>query len=304
MEIRHLRSFVVAAEGEHFRRAADILRLPQPAISRHIKSLEEDLGLALFERVGRRMRLSIAGRFFLEDAKRILQELDRASDRARRVASGQVGTLRIGCNEPGSGYPVVLETMRAFREASPEVAVDLILMDSLPQVDALRTGQIDAGFIYRDARTGDGLDFRCMAEEHLLLAVPQAHPLNRKRNIKLTDLRGEPLIFLARSIAQSFYDLLVASCVAQGLSPKIVQEARSATMILNLVSVGMGIGFVSSAMRGRQSADVTLKPIPELKIPLHFDLVWRQGNAYPALMRFIELATKKAGGFRPAGRRN
>ena len=208
--------------------------------------------------------------------------------------------MRIGCNEPGSGYPVVLETMRAFREASPEVAVDLLLMDSLPQIEALKSGQIDAGFIYRDTRTDNDLDFRCMAEEHLLLAVPQAHALNRKRNIKLTDLRGEPLIFLARSIAQPFYDLLVASCVARGLSPKIVQEARSATMVLNLVSVGMGIGFVSSAMRGRQSADVTLKPIPELKIPLHFDLVWRQRNAYPALMRFIELAAKKAGRIKSA----
>lgn len=294
MELRHLRSFVAAAEGEHFGRAAELLRLPQPAISRHVKSLEEDLGLALFERAGRRIRLSLAGRFFLEDAKRILNDADRARERTRRVASGQVGTLRIGCNEPGSGYPIVLETMRAFREASPEVAIDLILMDSLPQVDALTSGQIDAGFIYRDARTEGGLDFRSMAEEHLLLAVSQTHPLSRKRHIKLTDLQGEPLIFLARSIAQPFYDLLVASCIAGGLSPKIVQEARSATMVLNLVSVGMGIGFVSSAMRGRQGQDVRLKPIPELKIPLHFDLVWRQGNAYPALTRFIELASERS----------
>src|SRR5882757_1032011 len=112
MEIRHLRSFVAAGEREHFGRAAEMLRLPQPAISRHIKSLEEDLGLALFERAGRRMRLSLAGRFFLEDAKRILNDVDRTRERARRVASGQIGTLRIGCNEPGSGYPIVLETVR------------------------------------------------------------------------------------------------------------------------------------------------------------------------------------------------
>lgn len=290
MEIRHLRSFVAAAEGEHFRRAAELLRLPQPAISRHVKSLENDLGVALFERAGRRMRLSAAGQLFLEDAKRILDDVSRARDRARRFASGETGTLRIGCNEPGSGYPVVLETLRSFRAASPDIVVDLLLMDSLPQLEALRRGQIDAGFVYRNARVDDDMDYRQLTEEQLLLAVSQSHRLSRRRTIRLADLQGEPLIFLARSVAASFYDLLVDSCLEAGLTPNIVQEARSATMILNLVSVGMGIGFVSSAMTGRQGSDVKLKPIPELKIPLYFDLLWRSANSHPALSRFVEYA--------------
>jgi DNA-binding transcriptional LysR family regulator len=172
----------------------------------------------------------------------------------------------------------------------PDIALDLSVIDSLPQIEALRKGHIDAGFVHRSAQTEADMDYRQMAEEDLLLALPQSHRLSRRKSVKLGELRGEPLIFLARNIAAPFYDLFVESCMAGGLAPKIVQEARSATMVLNLVSVGVGLGFVSSGMRGRHVEGVLLKKVTDLKIPLYFDLIWRKANPYPALTRFVEHA--------------
>src|SRR4030095_7818944 len=116
MELRHLRYFVVVGEEQHFGRAAERLRVAQPALSRQIQDLEGEIGFKLFERLPRGVKISAAGKCFLEDARRILHELNDAIARAKRVASGQSGVLRVGFVESMSWHGIVPDSFRQFRE--------------------------------------------------------------------------------------------------------------------------------------------------------------------------------------------
>src|ERR1700685_2681585 len=134
MELRHLRYFLAVGEEQHYGRAAHRLRVAQPALSRQIQDLEEELGFKLFERLPRGVKLSAAGKLFLEDARRILQEVSEASVRAGHVASGRSGTLRVGFTENASWRGVVPESFRRFRELHPDAELQLQPFSSLEQV--------------------------------------------------------------------------------------------------------------------------------------------------------------------------
>src|ERR1700735_33156 len=147
MELRHLRYFVAIGEQQHYGRAARSLRVAQPALSRQIQDLEEELGFKLFERLPRGVKLSAAGKLFLEDARRVLQELSEAAVRAGRVASGRTGTLRVGFTENASWRGVVPDSFRRFREKQPDAELQLQPEASLAQLEAIRSNRSDAGFV-------------------------------------------------------------------------------------------------------------------------------------------------------------
>src|SRR5712675_699913 len=142
MELRHLRYFVAVGEEQHYRRAAKRLRVAQPALSRQIQDLEEELGFKLFERLPRGVRLNAAGKLFLEDARRVLQELSEAALRAGRVASGHSGTLRVGFTENSSWRGVVPDSFRRFRQQQPDAEFQLKPATSLEQLEAIRSGRL------------------------------------------------------------------------------------------------------------------------------------------------------------------
>src|SRR5580698_10183097 len=139
MELRHLRYFVAVGEEQHYGRAAGRLRVAQPALSRQILDLEEEVGFKLFERLPRGVKLSSAGKLFLGDARRILQQVSEASARAARVARGQSGTLRIGFTENASWRGVVPDSFRRFREKQRDAELQLQPEASLAQVEAIRS---------------------------------------------------------------------------------------------------------------------------------------------------------------------
>src|ERR1700736_3848771 len=142
MELRHLRYFVAIGEEQHYGRAAARLRVAQPALSRQIQDLEEEVGFKLFERLPRGVKLSSAGKLFLEDARRILQEVSEAAARAARVARGQSGTLRVGFTENASWRGVVPESLRRFRERQPDAELPLQPSPRLVQLEAIRSGRV------------------------------------------------------------------------------------------------------------------------------------------------------------------
>jgi len=139
MELRHLRYFVAVGEEQHYGRASRRLRVAQPALSRQIQDLEEEVGFKLFDRLPRGVRLSAAGKLFLDDARRILQEVSEAATRAARVARGQSGTLRIGFTENASWRGVVPDSFRRFREQQPDAELQLQPAPSLEQLEAIRS---------------------------------------------------------------------------------------------------------------------------------------------------------------------
>src|SRR6478672_4505723 len=288
MELRHLRYFVAIGEEQHYGRAARNLRVAQPALSRQIQDLEKELGFKLFERLPRGVKVSAAGKLFLEDVRRILQEVNEAAARAGRVALGHSGTLRVGFTENASWRGVVPESLRRFREGHPDAELQLTPTTSLEQVDALRSGRLDAGFVFNIARADSELDYIPVALQHVELAVPKGHPLTKLKKLRLRDLADAPFVWFPRREAPAFYDRLMHECFRGGLkSPRIVQEGLNESTILSLVSHGMGVGWVNGTARGRCPEGVVIMSVVDLDMPLPLALVWRRDNTSPLLANFI-----------------
>src|SRR6202171_29883 len=188
MELRHLRYFVAIGEEQHYGRAARRLRVAQPALSRQIQDLEEELGFTLFDRLPRGVKLSSAGKLFLEDARRILQEVNEAVVRAGRVASGRSGTLRVGFTENASWRGVVPDSFRRFRGLQPDAELKLQPAGSLEQLEAIRSGRLDAGFVFNMPKTDPELELLPVAVQHIELAALKGHPLTKLKKLRLRDL--------------------------------------------------------------------------------------------------------------------
>lgn len=289
MELRHLRYFVAVGEEEHYGRGAQRLRVAQPALSRQIQDLEAEVGFKLFDRLSRGVKLSTAGRLFLEEARRILQQVEDATRRAKRVASGQSGTLRAGFIESMSWHGIVPDSFREFRERQPDAELQIKPLSSLEQIQAVRAGQLDAGFLFTIANIDRELAQLDIALVNLMLAVPKGHPLAKSKTLRLRDLSSASFIWFPRRESPLFYDRLMHACFRGGLkSPRIVQEGLNEATILSLVSCGLGVAFVSSATRWRCPESVVLVSVPDLKLPLPFALIWRNDNESPLLARFVE----------------
>lgn len=292
MELRQFRYFVVAAEEENFSRAAARLHVAQSALSRQIQLLERQLGLPLFERTRSRVHLTEAGRIYYEDIERILGEVEFANERASRYARGQSGTLRVGMHSVSVRFPVVSRALHAFRSAYPHIELLLSQRISANHLDALHSRGIDVAFVVHTGEPHDPL----FASHHLgsgmhVLALPQAHALARRRSLRLADLKGEPFLWLRRSVNPPFHDALMRACLLGGLSPRIVQYVLSQDMTPKLVATGMGLSFVLSPTV-QKDAGVVLKKVADLSVPMQIDLVWRRDNQGAALKNFIATVRK------------
>src|SRR5215471_1225774 len=217
MELRHLRYFVASGEEENYRRAAQRLHVAQPALSTQIQDLEAELGFKLFDRLPRGVKLSVAGRLFLEDARRILQQVSEAAARAARVARGQSGTLRIGFTENASWHGVVPDSLRRFRERQPDAELQLTPATSLEQLEAIRSGRLDAGFVFNMAKADAELDHFTVALQHVELAVPTGHALAKVKKLRLRDLVDASFVWFPRRESPALYDRLMHECFRAGL---------------------------------------------------------------------------------------
>jgi DNA-binding transcriptional LysR family regulator len=289
MELRHLRYFVAVGEEQHYGRASRRLRVAQPALSRQLQDLEKEIGFKLFDRLPRGVKLSAGGKLFLEDARRILHEVGEATARAARVARGQSGMLRIGFAEHSSWHGVVPDSIRRFREQQPDAELQLQPASSLEQLDAIRSGRLDAGFANFLAGTDPELDQLTVAITPVELAVPKGHPLTKPKKLRLRDLTDAAFVWFPRRSGPALYDRLMRECYRGGLkSPRIVQEGLNEATILSLVSTGLGVGWVLGTARWRCPQGVTIVSVLDLNVSARFALAWRPDNTSPLLARFID----------------
>jgi DNA-binding transcriptional LysR family regulator len=288
MELRHLRYFFAVAEEQHFGRAAVRLRVAQPALSRQIQDLEREIGFELFDRLPRGVKLNAAGTGLLEDMRRIFQEISAAGARAKRVASGQSGTLNVGYVQSLSWMGPVPEALRRFREHRPDAELQLSPMSSFQQVPLVRSGSLDAGFVYGLGNIDPELAQFQAGEYRQLLAIPVEHPLAQLGKIRLKDLVDARFICFPRHASPNWFDRLMADCARGGLTaPKIVQESPDESAMLGMVACGIGVAFVSSASKVRHPPNVTLLPVADLRTALPFYMVWRKENNSPLLAHLV-----------------
>jgi DNA-binding transcriptional LysR family regulator len=243
MDLRSVECFVRVAETLHFGRAAVDLHLSQPALSQRIQTLEREVGAPLLDRDRRGVRLTEAGRAFLQPARAALSHADRAVDVARRAAQGLHGRLRLGFTVIAS-YTWLPQAVQEFRSRYPEVTVDLVEINSPAVEAALDHGDIDLGVLHPP--TGRvHLRQQRLPDERLMLAVPVGHRLADQQVITFADLAGEPMLAAPRSVGPVLFDKIIACFRSANVEPTILQEATPVTTLAGLVAAGAGIGFVT-----------------------------------------------------------
>ena len=292
MELRHLRYFRAIGREEHFGRAALQLRIAQPALTRQIRDLETELGVELFERLPRGVRLSEAGKIFLAEAEEVLAHVDRARDLALRLASGHLGTLRVGLSEIIGAHHFISEGLRLFREREPGVELDLRSLGSLQQILAIKEGTLDVGIVYdahMDEREAKVFETRRIGTGLTMLAVCEGHRLADRESVSMADLGDEPALWPMRKTAPRYYERIMTACLRSGTTPHIIQECTTNSIMLSLVASGMGVGFVTATPPLATLHNVRLVPISDLDLSFDVLLVSRRWDNSAALKRFIDM---------------
>lgn len=300
MDLRQLRYFQAVGRLQNFRRAADHLRVAQPALTRQIAQLERQMGIQLFERLPRGVRLSEAGEAFHRDVTRVLAELDESAQRARRIAQGHAGLLRVSFTEPGSWGGIAPNAIASFRALEPDVHLTLLPLDSASQLLGLTEGRIDAAFLYELGAEVAGVETRLVERGRVMIALPVGHRLAPREALQLADLSGEPLVWTSPSLNPRFHERLMAACILGGYTPQIVQEASTLAILLSLVELAAGIGFITITSAPPVMRAVVLKPVTDLKLDYRIELAWRRDNQSAALERFIALVSSMAETATPA----
>ncbi len=268
MELRHLRYFLAVAEEANFTRAAARLGIGQPPLSQQIQALERELGTPLFRRTHAGAELTEAGEAFLVEVRRVLADVERAADTARRIARGEAGRLRLGFTASAAFNPRVPRLIRDFRRQWPLVQLVLEETNTAGLLDALRNGRLDAAFIrYTPSALPAGLDLMRFPDEPMLIAVPAAHPLAQHASAPLRALAGEPFILFPRSFGSSLYDEILSVCRESGFSLQITQEAPQMSSIVNLVAAELGVSVVPASTAQMQLPGVRYVSI-EGRVPL------------------------------------
>jgi DNA-binding transcriptional LysR family regulator len=287
MEFRQLRYFVTVAQELHFGKAAELLDITQPALSKQIRVLETELEIELFIRTKRTVKLTKAGEVFLSQAQQLLQQADKAIKLAKRTALGEVGRLTIGFTATAT-YTVLPELIGRFRVHYPQVELEMLELCTEAQVTALNQGEIDLGFLHPpiDAR---GLELYPILAEEFVVVLPKQHHLFFKQSLSLEDLAQESFILHPRSEGPFLYDEFLKLCRQAEFKPQIVKEVGSHQTRICLVAAGMGITFIPTGLQILVSQDVVCKPIKNLSLQLEFAAVWRSFVDIPVLQKFLIL---------------
>jgi len=290
MELRHLRYFAVIAELENFSQAARALRIAQPALSQRMRDLEAELGLSLFERLGRGVRLTRAGHYYLEEVRQILARVDAAGKQARQIERGEVGSLRLAVLEALAHAPPIPRLLQELRAQHPGLHLKLVGMPTLAQVEAIHAGGIDAGFVAR--RTPQDEDLQALPAMDLPFhaMVPADHPLAARPSVLWKDLEDLDFIWPEEEARTSYWAVFREALEGSAWKPRVVQEASSNVTIASLVAAGYGCSLGTAVPGSPAPEGIRLLPILDTDLRLRIELVWRRDNPSPALQRFLELA--------------
>ena len=286
MELRHLRYFVAVAEELSFRRAAERLHLAQPPLSSQIKGLESELGVQLFERSTRSVKLTAAGRVFLDEARAVLLAAGRAEQNVRNSQHGLIGTLRLGVLPPAA-TPRLAGILRTYRKKFPGVHFSMYELTSIEQLQRLRADQLDVGLV-RPPLVFPELDCRFLEESPMALAVHAGHRLAKSRRIRWKDFHNEPLVMMHPSLQHGYYDRFMELCGQAGATPIVGQYANDIHSKMWLISAGFGIAPTTKTLAEVKRPGVVFRDLPP-GLPLVQTLVvWKRSNDSPVLRNFLE----------------
>jgi DNA-binding transcriptional LysR family regulator len=295
MELRHLRYFQAVAEELSYSRAAERLRIAQPALSRAVQEIESELGGPVLDRNRRRVSLTPAGKVLLRETAIVFERWEEAMRRVKRTAAGEEGELRLGYIGPPT-QPFLGRMLAEYRKRFPRVAVHLEERTPERVWEMIAKGRLSAAFTRPVSATpASGLRTLVLRNERFGAVVPVSHPLAGKKTLSWKALANEPLILLARREGVSSHDGVLAACRQAGFAPRLAYTPSLIGTVLSYVEAGAGIGVVPDSVT---APDLPLRFVPlQPAVTVPLVLVWQEADDTPAVQRFRELVIEwqKAG---------
>lgn len=288
LEDRELRSFLVLAEQLHFGRAANLLHISQPALSKQIKGLEEKIGGSLLVRNRRDVRLTPAGTLLYAEGRRIVRDLDALFDAAQSAVQGDAGKLKVGVGI-ATVHSLVPLALRKFREAHPRVEIQIGDMSTPKQIEALLAGEIEVGFVRLPIRHPQLIVKKVLTEQITIVASTSFRGL-----LTLDSIRQQPLIMISREVSTTYYDHCIRLFGGAGFSPRIVQEARDTFTLLNLVRAGLGIGLVPRSAKQMHVTGVRFSDIRNREAEWDVGVAWHKLHESALVRNFVEICLQQS----------
>lgn len=285
MELRHLRYFVAVAEQLSFSRAAERLHLSQPPLSTQIKDLEAELGTPLLERTKRVVRMTLAGRTFLQEARAVLEQIDGARERLRSVNQGKGGQIRIGVI-PTAALPAIAQGIRRF--LAHYQTLDVVIREG--DVDSLLAeiyqDHLDVAFV-RPLGAIPHLRVQAVYRDRQVVVVPDTHRLAKAKSVRWEWLNGERILLIKNN--PNFGLALRHACTARRVIPYFLQAAEDFHSLLWLVTAGLGICPAPASVVGHLPPGCVVRPLPKEAPSLDVVAVWRKGPAHPLVSRLLSM---------------
>jgi DNA-binding transcriptional LysR family regulator len=291
VELRHLRYFIAVAEELNFSRAAERMHMAQPPLSAAIRQLERELGVDLFARTTREVRLTDAGRAFLRGARRTLADAERASEDAKRAADGELGQLRIAYS-----WSTRFETLpalgRAFRASHPDVELLSQEMWNARMPAAFGSGSIDVALSLCPEIVAE-LELAPIHSERLVALVPEAHPVAREDAIPLSALADEDFILFPREIAPRLHDAFVAIYRRAGFEPRVRNESFHTGWDLGVLTDIPAVAMAPESVARGLPDGIVAVTLSEPTDSLETCLMWRADDTSPAVAAFVAVARER-----------
>lgn len=296
IELRLLRYFVAVADAGQLTAAAERLGLQQPPLSQQIQGLERRLGLQLFERHPKGVRLTEAGEVLCREARRLLDGAAQLQTRMRELSRGERGRLRIAFTSSAAAHAFTPHTLRAARQRFPQVELEIVGERNAAEItEDVEAGRLHAGFLRAPVSHPAGVQLEPLLSEGMVAALPLDHALAARRRVNLADLHAQPMVLVRRPGSPGLYADLLERCAAQGAMPRVVAEVERMMTALNLVAAGVGVCVVPASMQGAHPQAIAYRPLARqagLSAPL--TLAYRADRCHGALARFVELVRSLA----------
>jgi DNA-binding transcriptional LysR family regulator len=289
MELRQLRYFIALSEELHFSRAAKRMHVSQPPLTRQIRQLEEELGVALLYRTTRKVELTDAGHVFANEARQIIARIAHASGIALQADRGVIGEVVLGYTPARAN--IVAKAVKAFAKLYPNVRIALRDMSG-QGVQLIRDGRIDLGFVALPVdRTG--LIVETVLRERFVVAMPKKHPLAARKSISIRELAKEPNLVFPRHSNSVGYDILVGLFRNRDLSMNVALEVENLHMRMELLRAGFGVClFRSSVAEILSGRDVVFRPLRNSPT-VGVGIVFSPENRSHALRLFVDCIKQK-----------
>jgi LysR family transcriptional regulator, benzoate and cis,cis-muconate-responsive activator of ben and cat genes len=276
MTIPQLKNFLVLAEVLNFRKASEDTYIAQPALSRQIRMLEEEVGAELFDRTKKQIKLTPSGEYFAKEVVKILNQLNQSIQKAESIHKGTAGEMRIG-HASSAMHTILPALLHHFATVLPEMKTSLVEGSNQFIFDQLLNNEVDFGFV-PNAFIPEGLSGLVVYEENYILILPKDHKLNSRNFKSLKDCKEESWVLHPQVEGSGYMETIMKVITSYGFYPKIVHRSPNTSTVLRLVEAGLGISMMGkSTVKG---FDLKIKHIELTKIPHKLDmkLVWKKSR--------------------------